>query len=55
MTALVKVLFGDARNVAVVALAVALDAALAAGGYAGAAALLVPPVLLFGVRWLAAA
>ncbi len=54
MTALLKVLFGDLRNVAVVAFAVALDAALVAGGYDAAAALLVPPVLLLGVGWLAA-
>jgi len=53
MRALLKVLFGDLRNVAVVALAVALEAALAAAGYDGAAALLVPPCLLLGVGWLA--
>ena len=54
MTALVELILGDGRNVAVVALALGLAAALVAGGFAAAAAVLFPLTLLAGVGWLAA-
>ena len=54
MSAFLKVIVGDGRNLAVVAVAVALAATLVEAGFAAAAALVVPLVLLAGVRWLAA-
>jgi len=54
VTALFKLLVGDGRNLAAVALALTLAAALVAGGFAGAAAVLLPLALLAGVGWLAA-
>jgi hypothetical protein len=54
VTALFKLLVGDRRNLAVVALALALAAAFVASGYAMAAAVLLPLALLAGVGWLAA-
>ena len=54
MSAFLKVIVGDRRNFAVVALAVALAAAMVEAGFVTAAALVVPLVLLAGVRWLAA-
>ncbi len=49
----VKTLFGDARNVAVVAAVVALEFALVRSGHAREAALLVPIAVMAGVVWLA--
>ncbi|HXQ68513.1 MAG TPA: hypothetical protein VN980_18235 [Alphaproteobacteria bacterium] len=54
MSAFLKVIVGDRGNLAVVAFAVALAAALVEAGFVTAAALVVPLVLLAGVRWLAA-
>ena len=54
MTALLKVLVGDGGTVAVVALALALEAVLVRSGLAPAAAILVPFAILMGVGWLAA-
>lgn len=53
MRAFIKTLFGDAHNVAVVALLLAVELGLGASGYRGAAAFLVPPLALAGVGWLA--
>lgn len=53
MTALVKVLLGDGRNVAVVALALLLETIFVQSGLAPAAAVLVPLAILAGVGWLA--
>ena len=54
MRSLAKLLVGDRRNLAVVALAVLLAGALVASGHAALAALLFPLALLAGVGWLAA-
>jgi hypothetical protein len=53
MKPLFKTLFGDGRNIAVVAGIVLLDALVAAAGFPRAAALLTPPLLLIGAGWLA--
>ena len=53
MKAFCKTLFGDTRNVAVVAALVALEAALAYGGHGRDAAFILPPLVLLGVGWLA--
>lgn len=54
MSAFLAVIVGDRRNLAVVAVAVALAAALVQAGFDTAAAVVVPLFLLAGVRWLAA-
>ena len=54
MRAFLKVIVGDRRNLAVVAIAVALAAALVEAGLVTSAAIVVPLFLLAGVRWLAA-
>ena len=53
MAAFTETLFGDRRNVAVVAVLLLLDAALVRTGHGGAAAILVPLATLAGVTWLA--
>lgn len=53
MKAFMKTLFGDSRNVAVVAVILAVEIVLAQSGHAAAAAYLVPPLALAGVGWLA--
>ena len=53
MKAFLKTLFGDAWNVAIVALILAVEIALAQSGHAAAAAYLVPPLTLTGIGWLA--
>ncbi len=54
MMALFRVVLGDGRNVAVVALALLLEAIFVRSGLAPAAAILVPLAILAGVGWLAA-
>jgi len=54
VSAFLEVIVGDRRNLAVVAVAVALAAALVEAGFGTAAAIVVPVFLLAGVRWLAA-
>ncbi len=53
MKALVKTLFGDAGNIAAVAVVVAVGAALAGTGHAGWAVVAMPAVCLAAVAWLA--
>jgi hypothetical protein len=48
-----KTLFGDARNVAVVAVLLAVEVALVRTGHSGAATVLVPLATMAGVAWLA--
>ncbi len=49
----IKTLFGDARNVAVVALVVAIGWALIHSGFGREAVLLIPVATMVGVAWLA--
>jgi hypothetical protein len=51
--AFVKTLFGDARNVAVVAILVAVAFGLVAAGQGGLAVYLVPLLAMAGIVWLA--
>jgi hypothetical protein len=53
MSAFVKTLVGDVRNLCVVAGLVLAAAALVFAGHAGAAAFIIPPLTLAGVGWLA--
>ena len=53
MRAFLKTLFGDAHNVAVVALLLAVALALTCTGHPHAAAYILPPLTLLGVAWLA--
>ncbi len=53
MKAFVKTLFGDAHNITVVAIILAVEVALIQSGHPAAAAYLVPPLTLGGVGWLA--
>jgi hypothetical protein len=53
MKAFLKTLFGDARNVAVVAVILGVEIALRQSGHVVAAAYLVPPLTLVGIGWLA--
>ncbi len=53
MKAFLKTLFGDAGTVAVVALVMLAEAALAATGQAALGAFLIPVAVLAGVAWLA--
>ncbi len=53
MKALVKTLFGDARNLAGVALLVAIASGLTAIGHAGWAVFAMPAAALAVVAWLA--
>lgn len=53
MKAFCKTLFGDLRNLGVVAAIVALEAALAGTGHGREAAYIVPPLILAGIGWLA--
>jgi hypothetical protein len=53
MKALVKTLFGDVRNVAVVALLVAVAFGLIAAGQADIAVYVVPVLAMAGIVWLA--
>jgi hypothetical protein len=53
MSAFVKTLFGDTGTVTVVAIVMAAEVALAAGGHAAAAAFVVPALVLAGTAWLA--
>ena len=53
MKALVKTLFGDARNVAAVTVVVAIAAALTESGHAAWAVVAVPVACLAVVAWLA--
>jgi hypothetical protein len=53
MKALVKTLFGDARNVAAVAVVVAVAAALTETGHAAWAVVAMPAACLAAVGWLA--
>ncbi len=53
MRAFLKTLFGDARNVAVVALLVAVEAGLVRAGLGREAVFLVPLAVMAGVAWLA--
>ena len=48
-----KTLFGDARNVAVVAALLAIEAALVRTGHGREATLLMPLATMAGVAWLA--
>ena len=48
-----KTLFGDVRNVAMVAGLVAIEAVLVRYGQGGAATLLMPPATMAVVTWLA--
>ena len=48
-----KTLFGDARNVAVVAAVLAAEAVLVHTGHGPAATVLVPVATMAGVAWLA--
>jgi hypothetical protein len=52
MKTFLKALFGDAANVAVVAIVMAVELAMVAANEAAAAALIVPPLLLCGAAWL---
>jgi hypothetical protein len=49
----IKTLFGDARNVAVVAILLAIEAVLIHTGHGREATILVPLATLVGVAWLA--
>ena len=53
MAPFLKTLFGDARNVAVVAVLLAIEVALVRTGHGAAAILAVPAATLAGVSWLA--
>ena len=53
MKAMFKTLFGDATNIAFVAVVLILEALLVNGGYARDAAFAVPVVILAGTGWLA--
>jgi hypothetical protein len=53
MKALMKTLIGDAWNVSVVSLVLAVAAALVFTGQGGAAAFVIPALTLGGVAWLA--
>lgn len=53
MSALVKTLFGDARNIAVVAGVTLAGVALISVGEAAIAGYVVPPLTLAGICWLA--
>ena len=53
MKALVKTLFGDARNVAAVAVVVAVGAGLTVTGHAAWAVAAMPVACLAAVGWLA--
>ncbi len=53
MAPFLKTLFGDARNVAVTAVVLAIEVALIRTGHGREAALLVPAVTLAAVAWLA--
>jgi hypothetical protein len=53
MNALIKTLFGDARNISVVAGVALVAVALIALGEAAIAGYVVPPLTLAGIVWLA--
>jgi hypothetical protein len=53
MKALAETLFGDLRNCCVVALLIASEVAMIQGGWAQFAPLVLPPLILAGVFWLA--
>lgn len=53
MGAFLKTLFGDARNVAVVTVLLAIEVVLVRVGHGGEAILVVPAATLAGVTWLA--
>lgn len=53
MAPFLKTLFGAVRNVAVVAMLLALEVVLVHAGYAREAAIVVPLVTMAGVAWLA--
>lgn len=53
MAGFLKTLFGDARNVAVVAVLLAIEAIMVRAGYGRAATVLVPLATMAGVTWLA--
>lgn len=53
MAAFFKTLFGDARNIAVVAVLLAIEVFLVHTGHGAAAILTVPVATLAGVAWLA--
>ena len=53
MAAFTKTLFGDRRNVAVVAVLLLIDTVLVRTGHGSAAAILVPLATMTGVTWLA--
>jgi type IV secretory pathway VirB2 component (pilin) len=53
LKALVKTLFGDAGNIAAVAVVVAVGAAMTGIGHAGWAVFAMPAVCLAAVAWLA--
>jgi hypothetical protein len=53
MKALLKTLFGDLRNCCVVALLILTEVAMIQGGWAQFAPLVLPPLTLAGVFWLA--
>jgi hypothetical protein len=53
MNAFFKTLFGDPATIAVVAIVMAAEVMLVAGGQASLAALVVPVLVLAGTAWLA--
>jgi len=53
MSAFCKTLFGDTRNLAVVAALMAIEVALVYSDHAREAAFAIPPLVLVGVGWLA--
>ncbi|MCW3475417.1 hypothetical protein [Limobrevibacterium gyesilva] len=53
MRAFLKTLFGDLRNCGVVVVLIAVEAGLVRAGLAHVAPLVLPPLCLVGVSWLA--
>jgi hypothetical protein len=53
MSGFLKTLFGDVETVVVVAIVMATEVLLIAGGQVALAAFTVPPLVLVGAAWLA--
>jgi hypothetical protein len=53
MKAFWKTLFGDLRNLGVVAALMAVETALVYGGHGSDAVFVMPPLVLAGIGWLA--
>jgi hypothetical protein len=53
MKAFCKTLFGDTRNLGVVAVLMVVETALVYSGHAHEAVFILPPLVLAGIGWLA--